>query len=89
MMRAFYTARQKKSKAVAGVGKAEALRQAQLSLLWGCSLEAVVSSGGTQPRRGDLVKKGGTPGATYTLNSQAPFSHPFYWAPFILIGNWK
>jgi CHAT domain-containing protein len=19
----------------------------------------------------------------------APFSHPYFWAPFILIGNWK
>ena len=20
---------------------------------------------------------------------QAPYAHPYYWAPFILIGNWK
>lgn len=38
---------------ISGVGKAEALRQAQLSLL-----------------------------------KKHDFQHPFYWAPFVLIGNW-
>ena len=22
-------------------------------------------------------------------SAQAPYTHPYYWAPFILIGNWK
>jgi CHAT domain-containing protein len=25
---------------------------------------------------------------TFTVNPAAPYSHPFYWAPFILMGNW-
>jgi CHAT domain-containing protein len=39
----------------AGVGKAEALRQAQLSLI---------------------------------RSPQTQYHHPFYWAPFVLVGNW-
>ena len=58
-----------------GMSKAEALRQAQLALLRGN-----VSSGGGE-RRG-LRMPGGD-------NSAAKFSHPYFWAPFILIGNWK
>lgn len=25
---------------------------------------------------------------TFTRNPQAPYAHPFFWAPFILMGNW-
>jgi CHAT domain-containing protein len=25
----------------------------------------------------------------FTRDEKKPFAHPFYWAPFILIGNWK
>ncbi len=44
-----------------GIEKAEALRQAQLTLLHG---------GAGQP-------------------AGSPYASPFYWAPFVLIGNWK
>jgi CHAT domain-containing protein len=27
--------------------------------------------------------------AQISLLSQAKYSHPFYWAPFVLMGNWK
>jgi CHAT domain-containing protein len=27
-------------------------------------------------------------GARYTASPDAPFAHPFFWAPFILMGNW-
>jgi CHAT domain-containing protein len=27
--------------------------------------------------------------AIIKLDTKAPFAHPHYWAPFILIGNWK
>ena len=27
--------------------------------------------------------------AQLTLQRQTPYAHPFYWAPFILMGNWK
>jgi CHAT domain-containing protein len=47
-------------------GKAEALRQAQLSLLQ----SAATSSSTSAPHGAD-------------------YSHPFYWAPFVLIGNYQ
>jgi CHAT domain-containing protein len=25
----------------------------------------------------------------FRTSARAPYAHPFYWAPFILIGNWK
>jgi CHAT domain-containing protein len=59
--------------------KAEALRQAQLSLLQG-KLNAKDAS----QRSPTLVPLGSPP----SQRSQASdFSHPYYWAPFILIGN--
>ncbi len=52
-MNAFYAALQKGK-----ITKAEALQQAQISLI------------------------------TSKSEEQQPLSHPYYWAPFILIGNW-
>jgi CHAT domain-containing protein len=60
-------------------GKAEALRQAQLALLKGPS----ASEGGRSERGFETV---GTPAPTAP---QAGYSHPFYWAPFVLIGNYQ
>jgi CHAT domain-containing protein len=64
----------------AGMPKAEALRQAQLTLIRGQkeSDSQVARSGGLA-----ILPKGkSTPIAT-------TFSDPFYWAPFILIGDWR
>jgi CHAT domain-containing protein/tetratricopeptide (TPR) repeat protein len=52
-----------------GMNKGEALRQAQLAMLFG----KVPSSS----------KSGGQP------DTQGTFAHPYYWAPFVLIGNWR
>jgi CHAT domain-containing protein len=30
----------------------------------------------------------GTVSPRFRPSPQAPYAHPFYWAPFILIGNW-
>ena len=58
------------------VSKAEALRQAQFLLLRG-----------TKPR-----EQGASVGANPAPPSEAafalPYAHPYFWAPFILIGNW-
>jgi CHAT domain-containing protein len=58
-----------------GKNKAEALRQAQLLLLRG-SADAV------EPRRPSLGS-GDMP-----VPRSSRYSHPFFWAPFILMGNW-
>ena len=59
------------------VKKVEALRQAQLDLLLG---KARVEGDGS--RRGlGAEKSDEEPPATY--------AHPVYWAPFVLMGNWK
>jgi CHAT domain-containing protein len=60
-------------------GKAEALRQAQLALLKGPA-----ASPGGRSQRGFETVGGPAPAAP-----QAGYSHPFYWAPFVLIGNYQ
>jgi CHAT domain-containing protein len=60
-------------------GKAEALRQAQLALLRG-SAAAPNATG----ERGFQTVQESTQAA-----HQAGYSHPFYWAPFVLIGNYQ
>jgi CHAT domain-containing protein len=63
-----------------GMTKVEALQQAQIALLHGAADPA------------------GTPRSITAADSSAsasnerppfPYANPFYWAPFILIGNWK
>ena len=74
------------------LAKAEAFRQAQLSLLRG--LANATNSQPMSPAssaRADLVPG---EGRNYNLSPfphdpSKPFAHPYYWAPFILIGNWK
>lgn len=62
--------------------KAEALRQAQLSLLQG-KLTATDAS-----RRSPYLVPKPPPGTRQLpANNPTDFSHPYYWAPFILIGD--
>lgn len=60
-------------------GKAEALRQAQLALLRGSAVSPQTGS-----RRGVQTLEDSTP-----TPSDIGYSHPFYWAPFVLIGNYQ
>jgi CHAT domain-containing protein len=66
------------------VTKAEALRYSQLALLHG-SVRADPAQQGT---RG--LKRIATPatGGSFKADPNAPFAHPYFWAPFILMGNW-
>lgn len=59
------------------VSKAEALRQAQLALLRGAASSA-------QGNVSDPAANGSS-----SVQSTGKYSHPYYWGPFILIGNWK
>jgi CHAT domain-containing protein len=66
--------------------KAESLRQAQLALLHG-SVEAAVPATGDEHR--GLTRVNAAPaGGGATRDSRSPYAHPFFWAPFILMGNW-
>ena len=71
-----------------GINKAEALRQAQLALLRGTIKEAEKGKGVraeevSLTRKSDTVHK-----KAYVANPDAPYAHPYFWAPFILMGNW-
>jgi CHAT domain-containing protein len=64
--------------------KADALRQAQLTLLHG---SANVGDSSKAERGLTRASDSGATG-NFKVDPNAPFAHPFYWAPFILMGNW-
>jgi len=59
------------------VTKMEALREAQLDLLLGK----------VRPQAGVSAMGFGTTGAEH--DEAAGYAHPYYWAPFVLMGNWR
>ena len=58
------------------LSKADALRQAQLMLVKG---QVTADAGGARP---------GLETPTGSTKPAASYAHPYYWAPFILMGNW-
>ena len=87
LMQTFYRLRERQP----GLPKAEALRQAQLALLRGAG-----QPGAATPltARGIVLSEGARSGPGEALppfvpEAQAPYAHPSYWAPFVLIGNWR
>ncbi len=60
-------------------GKAEALRQAQLALLHGAGAASEARTG----RGFESVDQ------SQTQTSNLGYAHPYYWAPFVLIGNYQ
>jgi CHAT domain-containing protein/predicted negative regulator of RcsB-dependent stress response len=84
LMPKFYSVR----KSNPGMVKAEALRLAQLSLLQG-NLEPR-SSKQNSSRAKMIARPDGIPVAPpFKVDPKRPYAHPYYWAPFVLIGNWK
>ena len=99
LMREFYDLKVNKKQ-----NKAEALRNAQLALLNGSAkaarsrtradasqvkvIVAADAKGKTETRADYFVieKKDAKP---YIVDPKRPFAHPFYWSPFVLIGNWR
>jgi CHAT domain-containing protein len=81
LMRALYQAHK-----VDHLDKADALRQAQLALIHGTDTPAPA---GDKAQRG-LARQAHGPStpATFKVDPKAPYAHPFYWAPFILMGSW-
>jgi len=83
LMREFYQLK----RANAQWSKAEALRQAQISMLEG---REISSKRASEEGRGIKIvneTEGGM--KAFKRDAKARFGHPHYWAPFILIGNWK
>ena len=66
--------------------KAESLRRAQLKLMRG----SYPDGSGIKPPRSDEFAPGQQAvGPAFETDKNAPYSHPYYWAPFILFGNWR
>jgi CHAT domain-containing protein len=63
-------------------GKGEALRQAQLALFNGQT-----DAAGGHSQRGFAVESENA--ASPAAQGPDNYSHPYYWAPFVLIGNFK
>ena len=80
-----------------GVDKLEALRRAQLALLRGTA-GALPPRGARGTIEADTENNSATRGLQRELPdgsriaappSGLPYAHPYYWAPFILAGNWR
>jgi CHAT domain-containing protein len=75
-----------------GLPKIEALRQAQLTLLQGQQPGGDVVAQGKRSLIDPVAEHRDSSTSAlprFPWNPRAPYAHPFYWAPFILIGNWK
>jgi CHAT domain-containing protein len=80
LMREFYRARQRTSP----LTKAAALQQAQLALLNGTPGTGTLRKPRERGAEIYIEKRDAPP---FNADRNKPFAHPFYWAPFILIGN--
>jgi len=65
--------------------KVEALRQAQLQLIRGKTNSDLLARRGI----GGVGKLGETPSSELPAPSSISTSHPYFWAPFILVGDGK
>jgi CHAT domain-containing protein len=64
--------------------KAESIRQAQIKLMRG------QYTAGESPARAESFAGGAQAvGPPFPTDKKAPYAHPYYWAPFILFGNWR
>ena len=82
LMQEFYKLREAK----ANTTKAEAMRQAQIKLLRG-ELQVTGEALAARDITHETDKTVNQP--RFKVDPKAPYAHPYYWAPFILIGNWK
>ncbi len=66
--------------------KSETLRQAQLAILTGAKKGEPGAA-----RRSDPIDMGdsGPKQPAFVIDPAKPFAHPHYWAPFVMIGNWR
>ncbi|HUR96750.1 MAG TPA: tetratricopeptide repeat protein [Pyrinomonadaceae bacterium] len=66
------------------MNKAEAIRLAQKEMIDG----KIKSSGTSNGCRAETFA-GGLKQNEFKCDPNAPFSHPYFWSPFVLIGNWR
>jgi CHAT domain-containing protein len=83
LMRLFYREREQAD----GLSKTEALRRAQLALLRGADNPGTTASADAVQRGSRSDERAG--GESSNADISATFAHPFFWAPFVLIGNWR
>lgn len=84
-----------KNREVGKHNKAEALRIAQLELLYGKldgamraePLQSSVSGRGRSVLDNIVLEEKYR--VTFKKDNSKPFAHPYYWSPFILFGNWR
>ncbi|AFZ20753.1 CHAT domain-containing protein [Allocoleopsis franciscana] len=88
LMEQFYSTLAKGT-AQSPITKAQALRQAQLSLIRSDHPKGGTVNNPTSTANTDFRGLGAQPipGRQSTTSNASGFSHPYYWAPFILIGN--
>lgn len=69
------------------ISKAEALRVAQTALLIGKTKARAAGDA----NRSDLlnISDGNVKQPKFKKDENTPFAHPYYWSPFVLIGNWR
>jgi CHAT domain-containing protein len=65
--------------------KAEAMQSAQKEMIEG----KLKSSGNVAGCRSDAIDLGNGSTIPFKCDANAPFSHPYFWSPFVLIGNWR
>jgi CHAT domain-containing protein len=84
LMQKFYRIRESSP----GKTKLEALREAQLELLGGSIQRAT----GTAPARAAIQEpvesRVAVEAPHFRVDPRSPYAHPYYWAPFFLMGNW-
>jgi CHAT domain-containing protein/tetratricopeptide (TPR) repeat protein len=66
------------------MNKAEAIRLAQKEMIDG----KIKSTGTSSGCRAESLSIGGKKDE-FKCDPNAPFSHPYFWSPFVLIGNWR
>lgn len=82
LMAAFYKLRESKK-----INKAAALRQAQLALIDGKVDGKIIKQYVQKSSRKNGETDSNLP--KYDFDPTREYAHPYYWAPFILIGNWR
>jgi CHAT domain-containing protein/uncharacterized protein HemY len=68
--------------------KVEALREAQLTLLRGTVKSSQNEAAKRELLHEEVPKVGQPEAPSFVVDPKAPYAHPYYWAPFFLMGNW-